>query len=99
MNTQIPVEAMAAGSPAHGTRIKVLDPLTSIGPSMEAELLSSSDSDYQLRVPRWILPGSVVQVLTANGVVMGKVWFAAQVRGGFEVEVAVEPLPLLVARH
>lgn len=74
-------------------RVKVLDPLTSIGPSMEAELLGSSGSDYQLRVPRWIIPGSAVQVLTSKGVVMGKVWFAAEAGGSFEVEVAVEPLP------
>jgi hypothetical protein len=52
-------------------RVKVLDPLTSIGPSMEAELVSFSASDYQLRVPRWIVPGSTVQVLTAAKVEFG----------------------------
>ena len=57
--------------PLSGTRarIKVLDPMTSIGPSMEAELVRATDSDLQLRVPRWIIPGSVVQVLTPKGVV------------------------------
>lgn len=91
MDTQ--VEATAASPAQLRARIKVLDPLTSIGPSMEAELLSSSGSDYQLRVPRWIIPGSIVQVLTSKGVLMGKVWFAAEVDGAFEIEVAVEPLP------
>lgn len=60
---------------------------------MEAELLSSSDTDYQLRVPRRIIPGSTVQVLASKCVVMGKVWFTSEASGGFEIEVAVEPLP------
>jgi hypothetical protein len=72
-------------------RVKVLDPMTSIGPSMEAELMSASDSDLRLRVPRWIIPGSDVQVLTPNGVVFGKAWFSVQAGAGFEIEVAVQP--------
>lgn len=78
--------------PFSGTRarVKVLDPMTSIGPSMEAELMQASDSDLRLRVPRWIIPGSAVQVLTPKGVLFGKAWFAIQTETGFDVEVAVE---------
>lgn len=82
---------MEAGAGGHRARVKVLDPLTSLGPSMEAELLSSAGSDYQLRVPRWIIPGSTVQVLTSQGVVVGRVWLATESGPGFEIEVSVEP--------
>ncbi len=86
-----------ARKPANGplsgirARVKVLDPMTSIGPSMEAELVGASDSDLRLRVPRWIIPGSDVQVLTPKGVVFGKAWFSIQTAAGFEIEVAVQP--------
>ena len=63
--------------------------MTSIGPSMEAELLSLSESDLQLRVPRLIVEGSAVQVLTAKGVVFGKVWLCVPVGAECEIEVAV----------
>lgn len=80
-----------ASSAGLRARVKVLDPLTSIGPSMHAELLESSASDHKLWVPRWIIPGSTVQVLTPNGVVIGTVWFSAESGQGFEIEVSVDP--------
>ena len=93
MDKQVPVDATGADPAAVRARIKVLDPLTSMGPSMEAELLSSSDSDLQLKVPRWIIPGSAVQVLTSKGVVFGRVWSSTEAGSGFEVDIAVEPSP------
>jgi hypothetical protein len=92
-------ELISAGTrekPSHSAsgvraRVKVLNPMTSIGPSMEAELLSCTDSDLQIRVPRMILDGSAVQVLTPKGVVFGKVWLSLPVGKGFEIEVAVIP--------
>jgi hypothetical protein len=88
---QIPVETTAAKVAWQRARIKVLDPLTSLGPSVEAELLSFSDADYQLHVPRWIIPGSTVQILTSKRVVLGRVWLSTDDGHGFEVHVAVEP--------
>jgi hypothetical protein len=72
-------------------RGKVLDPMTSIGPSMEAVLLSSSGSDLRLHVPRWIIPGSAVQVLAGDSVVFGTAWFSVKSGDGFEIEVEIQP--------
>lgn len=81
---------LAAGADV-SARVKVLDPMTSIGPSMRAVLLSSSESELRLRVPRWIIPGSTVQVLARGSVVFGKAWFTIQSGDGFEVEVELQP--------
>jgi hypothetical protein len=84
------LEAATAQTSKSRARVKVLDPLTSLGPSMEGELLSSSASDFRLWVPRWIIPGSAIQILISKQVVLGKVWFSTKAGTGFEIEVAVE---------
>src|SRR5580693_4787272 len=47
--------------------IKILDPLTSIGPSAPAHLLSASPQSLHMRVSRLILVGSQVHVRSPLG--------------------------------
>jgi hypothetical protein len=86
----VPGAVQSAGAGVRA-RVKVLDPMTSIGPSMEAVLFSSSRSDLRIHVPRWIIPGSAVQVLTGDNVLFGTAWFSVKSGDGFEIEVEVQP--------
>jgi hypothetical protein len=54
-------------------RVKVLDPLISLGPSFQASLVDTSDKGLKLQVPRSILPGSVVQIRLQDRIVLGEV--------------------------
>ena len=71
-------------------RVKILNPLTSTGPSMHAELLGSSDRGLQVRVPRCILVGSTVQVRTQKGIAFGEVRSSAQSGSDYEIGVLVQ---------
>ncbi len=81
--------AEAAAAPA---RVKVLNPLTSTGPSMHAELLNFSEEGLQVRVPQSILIGSTVQVRTRDGIAFGEVRSSAPSGAEFEIGVVVERL-------
>jgi len=70
-------------------RVKVLNPLTSTGPSMHAELTSSSETDLHIRVPRCIFRGSSVQVRTNVGIVFGAVESCVPAGAEFEIGVAL----------
>jgi hypothetical protein len=71
-------------------RVKVLAPLTSVGPAMRAELVGASDSGLHLRVPRFILVGSAVQIRIRDEVAFGEVRESGAVGGAYEIQVAVK---------
>ncbi len=71
-------------------RVKVLNPLTSSGPSMHGELLGFSDAGLQVRVPRCVLVGSTVQVRTPGRVVFGEVRSSIPAGAQYEIEVLVQ---------
>jgi len=54
-------------------RVKVLNPLTSNGPSRPAELLDSPSNGLHVRVQQSILIGSFVHVRLAEGALFGEV--------------------------
>ena len=69
-------------------RVKVLNPVTSSGPSMHAQIISFSDGGFQVRVPRRILVGSHVQVRTRDTVAFGEV--RSMVPAGDEFDIGVQ---------
>ena len=71
-------------------RVKVLDPLTSVGPAIHAELVGASDSGLHLRVPRFILVGSAVQIRIRDEVAFGEVRESVAIGGAYEILVAVK---------
>ncbi len=73
-------------------RVKVLNPLTSIGPAMHAELVDASDGGLHLRVPRAVLVGSAVQIRTRDHLVFGEVRASMAVGGAYEIQVVVKHL-------
>jgi hypothetical protein len=80
------------GSPAsaRSARVKVLDPLTSMGPSMQGELIDCSGSTLRIRVPRCILVGSSVHVRTPDIVAFADVISMREAGDGFEIEVTLK---------
>jgi len=72
-------------------RVKVLNPLTSNGPPMFAEVLGSSPAGLRIRVPRRILVGSTVQIRTGEKFVLGTVHASASTGAEFEIEVVAAP--------
>lgn len=69
-------------------RVKVVDPLATIGPSTPARILSSSDAALSLEMHREVLPGSMVHVRTRDRIVLGRVHRC--VPSGTEFEIAVQ---------
>ena len=84
-DARLPVRTPQKGSLSGlRARVKVLDPMTSIGPSMEAELVRATDSDCSFECRAGSYPVQSVQVLTPKGVLFGKAWFSVQTETGFE---------------
>src|SRR5215475_5706533 len=70
-------------------RLKVLNPLTSVGPSMHAEICSMSETGMVVRVPRGILVGSTVRVRMGENVAFGEVRSSNAIDSQFEIGVEV----------
>jgi hypothetical protein len=54
-------------------RVKVLDPLTSLGPAVHARVVDASFGGLGLRVSKPVFPGSVVQIRFRDQIVLGEV--------------------------
>jgi hypothetical protein len=79
----------APGTPTiSAARIKVLDPITSVGPSGPAHLLNSSQQSLHIRVPRSIFVGSFVQVRSSGGIAFGQVRYC--IPAGWEFQIGVK---------
>ena len=70
--------------------IKILDPLTSIGPSAPAQLLNASAQSLHLRVSRLMLVGSQVHVRSPLGSAFGRVRYCFWVGSEFQIGVRLE---------
>jgi hypothetical protein len=68
-------------------RIKVLDPMVSLGPSFQGRVVDTSIKGLKVRVPRSILQGSIVQVRFQDRIVLGKVKYCLPVEGEFHIGV------------
>jgi hypothetical protein len=78
---------VAEDSPA---RIKVLDPMISLGPSFHARVVNTSSKGLKVRVPRSILQGSVVQVRFQERIVLGKVKYCTPVEDEFDIGIRLK---------
>jgi hypothetical protein len=87
LETPTPITNIAVPGPA---RLKVVDPLLSMGPSKHVEILSASDCILRMRVPRIMFVGSKVQVRTNARIMFGEVIAVTQVGTGSEIVVDVQ---------
>jgi hypothetical protein len=89
--TKLDEEEEAAGNPqvvsSSEARIKVLDPITSNGPSGPAHLLNASTRSLHVRVPRSIFIGALVHVRSSIGLVFGYVRYCIPAGSGFQIGV------------
>ena len=90
MNEFNPLIGGATGTAT--ARVKVLNPLTSLGPGMRADLIGASEGGLRIRVPRPILVGSVLQIRTAGRIAFGEVRASVPVGADYEIEVVVKQL-------
>ena len=84
---------MAAELETEGTsdaRVKVLDPITSLGPSGPAHVLAASSTGVHLRVYRVVFVGAMVQVRSSIGTVFGRVRYCFPSGSGFQIGVKVQ---------
>jgi hypothetical protein len=70
--------------------IKILDPLTSIGPSAPAHLLNASPQSLHMRVSRLMLVGSQVHVRLQLGQRSGRVRYCIPAGSEFQIGVRLE---------
>jgi len=81
---------LAAALDADGmsdARLKVLDPITSLGPSGPAQLPATSSTGLHLRVPQIVFVGAMVQVRSSSGTVFGRVRYCFPGGAGFQIGV------------
>src|SRR5579862_7569711 len=75
---------VAEDSPA---RVKVLDPMVSLGPSFQGRVVDTSCKGLKICAPRSILQGSVVQVRYRDRIVLGQVKYCLPAGDEFHVGV------------
>jgi hypothetical protein len=89
-------EEEAAGNPQINSnaaaRIKILDPVTSLGPSGPAHLLNASAQSLHIRVPRSVFIGALVHVRSSIGLAFGHVRYCIPAGSEFQIGVKLEPM-------
>jgi len=89
-------EEEAAGNPLVNSnaaaRIKVLDPITSVGPSGPAHLMNASAESLHVRVPRSIFIGALVHIRSSIGLAFGHVRYCIPAGTEFQIGVKLETL-------
>jgi hypothetical protein len=71
-------------------RIKMLDPLTSVGPAAPAHLLNASPQSLHVRVSRSMLIGTLVHVRSVLGHTFGRVRYCIPAGCEFQIGVKLE---------
>jgi hypothetical protein len=72
-------------------RVKVLDPLMTMGPSSPAFVLKTWDTGLRIKVRTAILRGSLVQVRVEDKLAFGRVQLCLPAGQEFEVSIEHEP--------
>ncbi len=68
-------------------RMKSVDPVTSLGPSLTVEVVELSRGGLKIKTPRELLPGSLVQVIAGSRIMLGKVRHCTRIDEGFALGV------------
>ena len=60
-------------------RLKLLDPVTSVGPPHDVRVVEISRSGLKIRTPRFLIPKTLVQIVFDGKPVLGEVRYCAKV--------------------
>ncbi|HVO97157.1 MAG TPA: PilZ domain-containing protein [Bryobacteraceae bacterium] len=64
--------------------LKMLDPLTSVGPPHDVQVIEMSRSGLKVRTPRFLIPKTVVQVRLNNKMLLAEVRYCEKKESGYE---------------
>jgi hypothetical protein len=83
------MNCLSGGTPLEGLRakLKALDPLTSSGPGLPADILERNGDRLRVHTERAYFPRTLVQVIVNRTVLMGEVAQCAGAEGRFLIDV------------
>jgi hypothetical protein len=64
-------------------RLKLLDPLTSVGPPHDVHVVEISRNGLKIRAPRYLIPKTLVQIHFNGKAMLGKVVYCQKLETGF----------------
>jgi hypothetical protein len=73
-------------------RMKIIDPLLTMGPAARVEVVNWSDSEVCVRLPRQVLVGTMVHLRTADKIFVGEVRHAHALESGHEIHIRVKEI-------
>lgn len=73
-------------------RMKIIDPLLTMGPSARVEVVNWSDSEVCVRLPRQVFVGAMIHLRTANKIFVGEVRDCQVLESGHEIHIQVREL-------
>jgi hypothetical protein len=65
-------------------RLKLLDPITSVSPPHEVEVVEISRSGFKIRTDRYLIPKTLVQVRFNGRAVLGEVRYCIRTDAGYQ---------------
>jgi hypothetical protein len=72
--------------------MKVINPLTSTGPSARVEVVNWSDSEVCVRLPRQVFVGALIHLRAADKIFMGEVRQCHAMESGHEIHIRVNEI-------
>jgi len=65
-------------------RLKLLDPVTSVGPPHDVLVIEISRSGLKVQTPRYLIPNTLVQIHFNGSATLGKVRYCTRTGSGYD---------------
>jgi hypothetical protein len=72
-------------------RLKLLDPLTSVGPAHDVEVIEVSTGGLKIRTPRQLIAKALVQIRFEGKSVLGVVRYCVKTESAYEAGIELKP--------
>jgi hypothetical protein len=72
-------------------RLKLLDPLTSVGPPHDVEVIEISWKGLKIRTPRYLIPKSLVQLRFSGKTMLGEVRYCVKTESEYHAGIKQVP--------
>jgi len=89
MLTDANVESLSEAIGPIDARMKVIDPLISMGPSTPVRVIQWSESEVGIRVPGDVFVGAMIHLRMPDRMIFGEVRYCVPVREEFQIRVRV----------
>ena len=63
--------------------LKILDPMTSVGPPHDVQVIEISRKGLKIQTPRFVIPKTLVQIRFNNQVLLGEVRYCVKADSGY----------------